>query len=317
MRFPLADWIDGHLDCRHNLGSSGMIGTITHPEPTAREVAHASEAELIARLAEEVGVARERLFLTPGATEANAWVTIFHARRRGARAPVARVRFPEYPPLTDGARWAGFLVRPRAERADLALVSQPRNPEGTLWSRSEFDTWSSGARAVLVDETFRLFAGTPSLARRGRRGVWTTGSFTKFFAGDDVRVGFVVAPPEAAADFARFHGIVTDELPPHSVASASRILDEGPALPAHVRRVFEHHRAILARARPRGAEIRAPVYFDRVPDGDALARRCLRASVLVSPGSFFGDRRGVRITLTRRTFSRDLAAYLRVASGGR
>ncbi len=61
----------------------------------------------------------------------------------------------------------------------------------------------------------------------------------------------------------------------------------------------------------------APVFFDRVrtESGDDLARRCLLASVLVCPGTFFGDPGGVRLCLTRRSFPNDLEAYLRVRNG--
>ena len=38
MPSELADWIDSHHDCRHNLGTSGMLGSIEPPRPTAREV---------------------------------------------------------------------------------------------------------------------------------------------------------------------------------------------------------------------------------------------------------------------------------------
>jgi aspartate/methionine/tyrosine aminotransferase len=291
-----------------------MIGAVTHPRPSPREIREASADELVRLLAADLGVDAGRVFLTPGATEANSWVTLFRSRASRGKVPRVRVRFPEYPSLVDVARWAGFRVATTADRAELAVVSLPRNPEGALWSDSEFADWSEGARSVLIDETFREFSGSPSRARAGRPGVWTTGTFTKFFAADDIRVGYAVAPPEDTDAFARFHGLVTDELPPYSVASAVRLLHNGRTLARQVRRLFETNRAALARALPEGEQIQAPVFFDRVPDGDRLARRCLRASVLVCPGSFFGAPDGVRLTLTRPTFPRDLAAYLRVRS---
>jgi histidinol-phosphate/aromatic aminotransferase/cobyric acid decarboxylase-like protein len=317
VRFPLADWIDDHAGCRYDLGRSGMAGTVTHPRPTLRQIRDASASELIDQLATRLGVDPGRVFLTPGATEANAWVTLFHARARRGKTPRLRVRFPEYPPLVEVAVGAGFRVGRRTERADLAVVSLPRNPEGAVWSGVEFDEWTEGARAVLVDETFREFSGRPSHSSDGRAGVWTTGTFTKFYAADDIRVGYAVAPPEATAQFARFHGLVSDELAPYSVASALRLLRDGSPLARRVRRRFETNRSALGRALHLERPVEAPVYFDRVPDGDRLARLCLRASVLVCPGSFFGTPAGVRITLTRTTFPRDLAAYLRVRERAR
>jgi histidinol-phosphate/aromatic aminotransferase/cobyric acid decarboxylase-like protein len=289
-----------------------MVGSVVHPKPNPREVRAASAERLAEGIAAKLGVDPARVFLTHGATEANAGAILYRARSVSGRAPRLRVRYPEYPPLFEVARWAGYQTVAPPAAADLAVVSLPRNPEGVLWSDAEFSTWSEGARTVLVDETFREFARTPSRARAGRAGLWVTGSFTKFYAADDIRVGFVVPPPEEAASFARFHGLVTDELPPYSVAAAERILSGEAALARRVRRVFESNRIRLTRALPAARGIQAPIYFDRVSDGDRLARRCLAASVLVCPGSFFGVNSGVRLSLTRRTFPRDLAAYLRV-----
>jgi aspartate/methionine/tyrosine aminotransferase len=277
----------------------------------------ASAPELVRRLAEELGVDPRRLFLTAGATEANAWVAWFLGRRTNSGTRRVRVHFPEYPPLVDVAKWAGFTVAPPSKSATLAVVSLPRNPEGVLWSDNEFADRTRGVRSVLVDETFRPFAGSRSHARRGEPGLWTTGSFTKFYAGDDVRVGFAVAPPDDAEAFARFHGLVTDELTPFSLAAALRILDAGDGLARPIRRQFEKNRAVLAQAVALDRPLCAPVYFDRVPDGDRLARRCLRRSILVCPGRFFGTPAGVRISLTRRTFARDLGAYLVVRGSAR
>jgi len=289
-----------------------MRGSIAHPRPTLREIRAASSEHLAESLADGLHVDPRRVFLTPGATEANAWVTLFLARGARGRTPRARVRPPEYPSLIDGATWAGFRVGATRAPAALALVSLPRNPEGLLWSDPEFSEWTVGARSILVDETFREFSNARSRATSGTTGLWVTGSFTKFYAADDVRVGYVVAPPESAGTFARFHGVVTDELPPYSVASALRILEERTSLGKRVRRIFERNRAVMARSLPQARTIRAPVFFDRVPNGDRLARECLRASVLVCPGSFFGVRAGVRISLTRRTFPEDFGEYLRV-----
>ncbi|MCI4364521.1 MAG: aminotransferase class I/II-fold pyridoxal phosphate-dependent enzyme [Thermoplasmata archaeon] len=312
MRFPLADWIDEHLDCRHNLGSSGMRGSIAHPRPNAREVGTASPERLTEALALGIRVDPRRVFLTHGATEANSLVTWFRRRAEGGAAPKFRVQHPEYPPLSDVATWAGFRAGTPNASAALGLVSLPRNPEGVQWSDAEFETWASGAKSLLVDETFREFSGAGSRSTAGRPGLWVTGTFTKFFAADDVRVGYVVAPPEESARFARFHGVVTDELPPYSVAAAVRILEDRVDLARRVRELFERNRRVLSSALPPGRAVRAPVFFDRVADGDRLARRCLRASILVCPGRFFGARGGVRLSLTRRTFPADFAAYLRV-----
>jgi histidinol-phosphate/aromatic aminotransferase/cobyric acid decarboxylase-like protein len=314
VRFPLADWIDEHASCRYNLAKSGMRGTVRHPEPTAAQIRGASEIELRRRLAALVGVASSRLFLTHGASEANGLVVAYLGRRLRGRTKRCRVRLPEYPPLYDTARVQGFRISGSPGASELAIVSQPRNPDGTLWAPEAFADFARGARDVLVDETFREFTSAPSVQRRGLRGVWSTGTFTKAYGADDLRVGYVVAPESAEADFARYHGLFTDEIAEWSVAAALATLDSRERILREVRAVFERNRDAWRDAVPDGPELAAPLAFDDpVPGGgDRFARRCLRSSVLVCPGSLLGRSSGVRVCLTRRSFPKDLAVYVRV-----
>ena len=320
MSFPLAEWIDRHARCRHNLANSGMIGTIPPPIPTSHEIRSADPEELCERLAEDLHVDARRLFLTTGASQANSLAVIFLARsgEGRARSKACRVCFPEYPPLFDVARWAGFRPTSSVGAAELAVISQPRNPEGDLWDRGRFLDWCSGARSVLVDETFREFAGTRSLLDIGRPGPWVSGSFTKFYAADPIRVGFLVVPDEEAPRFATFHGVVANLLSSFSVAGALRALRDRETTRKRVRALMEANRAAVRAAWPDARPPLGPVMFDRPASGeggDALANRALDASVLVCPGSYFGDPTGVRICLTRRSFPQDLEAYLRIRDG--
>jgi len=314
MRFPLADWIDDHDGCRHNLGASGMKGSIRRPAISGAGSGYPRTEELSAAIARSIGVDGSRVFLTHGATEANAWVTFYLARSRDLPNRACRVRFPEYPPLSDVAREAGWTVRDDGRPAALAVVSQPRNPEGDRWTDDATFRWADGARHLLIDETFREFAGTPSFARSDRPRLWTTGSFTKFYAADDLRVGFIVAPEPEAARFGRFLGLVADEIPDRSIAAAFHLLERREEVRAQVDRLLARNRSTIRAALPSASPPVGPVFFDRSfrGGGDRLARRCLDASVLVCPGSFFGDPAGVRIGLTRRSFPVDLAAYLRI-----
>ncbi|MGP8072397.1 MAG: pyridoxal phosphate-dependent aminotransferase [Thermoplasmata archaeon] len=321
MHFPLSDWIDSHEDCRYQLGKSGMFGVVEPPRPSARQIRSRTEDEwtdeLRQKLADHLRVDPARLFLTHGASEANSWVMFFAAREGRSGSRRCRVQLPEYPPLLEVARRAGFRPHPSPGRVPLALVSLPRNPEGIGWTSQDIFEWAEGARTLLVDETFREFSGRPSRAEAGDRGVWTTGSFTKFYGADSIRVGFAIAPPEAAEEFGRFHGVVADGLPPASAAAAVQILQHWGAISRRVRTLFDRNRTALRQALPGVPSLDAPVYFDRDPagDGDRLANRCLRASVLVCPGSLFGAPEGVRIGLTRPSFPTDLEAYLEVRGG--
>lgn len=314
MRFPLWDWIEAHAGCRYDLAQSGMRGSIPPPRWPPRRPGADTADRLREELADHLGVARERLFLARGASEANAWVLGHLARRSHGRTRRLRVRYPEYPPLFEAGRLLGFSLVQDPAPAQVAAVSQPRNPEGDLWERSKLESWTDGSSEQLVDETFREFAGTPSLARRGERHLWTTGSFTKFFGADEVRVGFAVAPPEGVAPFERYVGLVSNELAPASAAMALGLLRGIRRVRRAVTAVVEPNLDALGRLFPSLPRPRAPVAFDRLPreDGLVLAKRCLRASIRVCPGGFFGERRAVRLCLTRRDAPATLRVYRRV-----
>jgi aspartate/methionine/tyrosine aminotransferase len=291
-----------------------MIGSVHLPLPNRREIRAADENELRKLLAEDLGVSLDRLFLTHGATEANAAILQYLARVRPGSNRTCRVQLPEYPDLFEAARWAGFPPTERRSPAYVAVLSQPRNPEGHLWTTRHLLEWAEGVRHVLVDETFREFAKSPSVHSVRPKGVWVTGTFTKFYGGDELRVGFLVAPEEEAAGFDHYHALVFDRLAGYSVAGALKALAAREQLRREVDRVLSVNRAAWQEAFPGQAPPAAPVAFDRAlrETGQSLAERCLAASVLVCPGGLFGDGRGVRLCLTRRSFPHDLGRYLAV-----
>ncbi|MHB1434828.1 MAG: aminotransferase class I/II-fold pyridoxal phosphate-dependent enzyme [Thermoplasmata archaeon] len=312
----LFQWLQRHGRVRHNLSMSGMAGTVRLPKVSSRDVDRATTPILRERIGALLGVDPPRVFLTHGATEGNS-LTLFYLARSGRweRGSAGRVRawMPEYLPLWEAARAAGFRPASARGTARLAVVSNPRNPEGALWGRREMESRTDGVRAVLIDETFREFTEAPSLAALGRRGWWCTGTFTKVYGGDALRVGWVVTPPEEAERFRRWHALLTDSIAPGSLAGAIGCLDERDRLLREVRGRLGRYRSLLVRHRPEAVGLAAPVFFDRMPGVDTLrlALQALQRSILVAPGAYFGDPGGVRICLTRRQFPADFAAYLR------
>ncbi len=256
------------------------------------------------------------VFLTHGATEATTLVLFYLARalrphRRTLRCAVA---CPEYPPIPGTARWAGFqVVGPRAD-ADVAALSQPNNPTGRLWGEAELERAAEGRSAILVDETFREFTRAATWAGRPSSRVWVVGSFTKLYGGDDLRVGYIIPPRDAAESFEPFHGLLLDELPPASVAGARALIRDRDRILPDVRARVRRNAEALEEHLPGLAQDGAPVVFDRPrrTPTEGLGRAALRAGVLVAPGHFFGDPSGVRLGISRPTFPEDLRAYLRV-----
>jgi histidinol-phosphate/aromatic aminotransferase/cobyric acid decarboxylase-like protein len=316
-RFPLSDWIEAHPDVPRSLARSGMRGELRTLPRTLARARPATEEEVAGRVGRILGVPARSVALTHGATEGNALVLLHLAaeiRRARGRAPRVHFHRPEYPPLLDAARFAGFRSVRAAAAADLIVRSDPSNPEGVPADRPRDRPPGRDRVAWLLDETFREFTSRPSAARDGRRGVWVTGTLTKAYGADDVRVGWVVPPPESVEAFGRTQGLLADEVAPTSLGQAAAVLRARSRLLAETRAIFRRNLLALRRALPGVPELAAPVHFDRGEDpgwGDRVAEAALDAGVLVAPGRYFGAPEGVRITLTRRSFPRDLAIYLR------
>ncbi|MCI4340665.1 MAG: aminotransferase class I/II-fold pyridoxal phosphate-dependent enzyme, partial [Thermoplasmata archaeon] len=319
MPFPLGEWIDRHAGVPHNLAQSGLKGTLPALSAALRRPEPADFAALQAELARTLGVASPRLFLTHGATEGNTLALVFLARRlrqTGRGALTYHVPRPEYPPLSAIAEWAGFARHTGRRGPDVAVCSSPNNPTGVPQvPGTDGSSDPDRAQAILIDETFREFTTVRSRAVAGDPKVWTTGTFTKVYGADHIRVGFVVAPPADAPRFAEFHGVTTDEVAAASVSAARAILRDRTNILAESRRRLERNAAVLRSALDGVPRLAAPVYFDRGRqglDGDRLATAAARGGVLVCPGSYFDDPSGVRICLTQPSFPDDLAAYLAV-----
>ncbi len=313
--FALADFIDAHAAARHDLARSGMYGALrTVPRILAAPQPPCSAEELRRQLARRLGVAPDRLFLTHGAHEANLLAVAYLARDR-PRPFRFRVDLPEYPQLWGAAEQLGGRRSPGDRGAVVRLVSNPHNPTGRLVPVEELTDGAGDAEALLVDETFREFTAARSVAATAATGVWASGTFTKAYGGDDVRVGWLVAPSEAADRFRDFYALALDHVPPASLAAAAALLRHRDRVRREVDGIWRQNAAYLRREVGGAPELFAPVWFDPGPpgvSGDQLQAAGLRASVLVCSGRFFGVPRGVRVCLTRRTFPRDLRLYLEV-----
>lgn len=310
----LKRWIDDHADLRHHLARSGMIGSLDTVPPIFAHPRRGDVGELRRRLGERVGVAPKRLFLTHGATEGNAIALHYLARkyrRRRSRAPTYRVDRPEYPQFSEVAEVAGFRRAPARSPADIALASDPNNPTGRGSDRARRRDRFADIRSGVIDETFRELSAHPSAAA-DLPGFFLTGTFTKSYGADAVRVGWVVSPEAEQESFARYHGLLADEIAPHSVDVAESLLDHHDEVLGEARGIFRRNEVALRRSLGVGNLLDAPVWFDRTPDGDALAQTAANSGVLVCPGRYFGVRQGVRLCLTRRSFPVDLEAYVRV-----
>jgi histidinol-phosphate/aromatic aminotransferase/cobyric acid decarboxylase-like protein len=295
-----------------------MRGELRTTPRLLREAPPATEAELARAIARLHSVPVSRVFLCHGATEGNALALLALASRRPPTDPLrVRITRPEYPPLVDAVHLLRLReVGPDAP-ADLTLLSEPNNPTGLAAGARGVRRLAAGTPRVLVDETFREFTEAPPLTRSDLPGLWVSGTFTKVFGADDVRVGYLIVPEADVPLVAEVQGTLFDEVAPASVAMALHLLRHRREVLAEARGRFRRNLVVLRARVPEAPALSAPVWLDRLPrgwSGDELARWAHRAGILVAPGSFFGAPEAVRVTLTRSTFPEALAAYLRVRS---
>jgi histidinol-phosphate/aromatic aminotransferase/cobyric acid decarboxylase-like protein len=316
--FPLKAWIDDHASVPHHLSHSGMGGMLRSYDAAIARPEASDEVALRKEIAAMIGVPPSRLFLTHGATEANALTLSFlaeSARRAGTPRPRCAFQPPEYPPLTDAAQWLGLEPVAATSPHEMAITSSPVNPTGLRRSPEEVLALGAEGCPLVVDETFRQFTERPSLAPGADRRTWVLGSFTKVFGGDDLRIGYVIAPEVEVEAFGRFYSVVLDDIPDASVQLGRALLRDRDQILTEVRDLFGANLRTLQSLVPGVPRLEAPVFFDRGRaglDGDGLARAALEEGILVCPGSLFDDPTGVRLCLTQRSFDDDLAAYLSV-----
>jgi len=129
----------------------------------------------------------------------------------------ARVLGPTYAEHLRAAALAGHSAREAGdigelEDADLAVVVNPNNPDGRLLTRDALislaDALHSHGGLLVVDEAF-MDVASPAASLAGevaRANVVVLRSFGKFFGLAGLRLGFVLAAPEAVSRLAAWLG---------------------------------------------------------------------------------------------------------------
>lgn len=334
------EWIRGRPGAvAHDLGSSGLFAAPSESGVVPERLRDLSHPEggpsLRDRIAERYGVDRDGVLLAAGATTANAAAAVAAADRNGGEdAHTGLVEKPAYEPLVDSPRLFGidvdrFSRRPDSEYAlepqrvagaateDTAFVTvtNRHNPSGRLADRETLAAVAEAAAgeeaALLVDEVYAPYvlegdgpfggvtaAGLPNTA--------ITGSLTKFFGLEGLRLGWIAGDPEIV-DAAR--SVATHFASPAepSLALAERAFEHADDLVADGReRVAANHDLLAAFVDERddldGRVFPGATYAFLDPhgvDGSTVAEAALERDLLVVPGRFFEDDARIRVSLGR------------------
>ena len=287
-------------------------------------------------MAERYGVDREGVLPTAGATTANVVAAIAAAERGGSEdARTGLVEKPTYEPLVDSPRLYGvdidrFRRRSRSEYAlepervaaaatgDTAFVTvtNRHNPSGRMTDRETLSAVADAAAdadaVLLVDEVYAPYVREGGegpfggVTAAGLPATVVTGSLTKFFGLEGLRVGWVVGDPDvvgaARSAATHFAGPSTP-----SLALAEGTLEHADELAAAARdRVAANHDLLADFVADRD-DVDGPVFPDATyafldphgADGTTVAEAALKRDLLVVPGRFFEDDDRIRVSLGR------------------
>lgn len=211
VQFDTGKWISTH-SAKYNLSQSGMGGRtdLENYFKTGKLEDEMSLKEMIASLHNDEPA---NVIVTHGATEA-LFLTFYHLHANGHLNYTVRV--PEYEPLIKDPQALGMIEK----EGDVFVFSNTNNPTGAEVQYPEkFSTY-------IVDETFLQFYKDLSSVRYPEN-TYRINTFTKFYGGDEVRVGWIIAPDKKEAEAINsLKGIFTEQVSRHSVSIALSMLKD-------------------------------------------------------------------------------------------
>ncbi len=300
------------------LGLPCRAGT-PHPEDVLPELERALGARL--------GAPGGRVLVTSGASEANACVLA------GLLEPgeEALVESPGYEPHRAVPPFFGARVRTFARRREhgygrlgeaveaaltpatrLVLFTDLHNPGGVALEPADGAALTALAERrglwLVCDETFRDAGERPVGTTSEFSDRWVaTSTLTKSYGLGSLRVGWVAGSAEALARCAEAQNALSVEPAGPSLALALALAPHLDALRARARAILSTNHAswrrLVADGLPCDAGVPSQgtttfVHFPGHAGGDAFALFAAeRFGLLVVPGRFFGEPRGVRIAL--------------------
>ncbi len=302
--FEIGRWILSHR-AQHDLSQSGMIGEVDLSD-YFRSCGLSEEGELRELIAEISGEEAERVVVTHGATEAMNYA-LAALRRLGISEFVHQI--PEYELVFK----APVLYGMKRGDSGAFIASNPNNPTGTLVDPPD------DFRYCVIDETFMQFVMDLDEVKYGCE-AFRINTMTKFYGGDEIRVGWVIAPDRSIARMMEgMKGILFDPVSKHSMCIASRVLENNGEIKKAVR---EKQRRRLSALLSGMGNLkfymnRAPLpgtvafvdysYYTDLDDLQVAEWAYSRKSVSVVPGRLFGAAGPyIRITYTRAGFEDSL-----------
>ncbi len=306
VRFEIGEWIESHKGM-YDLMQSGLTGRIDLSK-YFDSCGFEEPDELKKLIAEINGTEKELVSLTHGATEAVATV-----------AKVLRLSgidkfdhfIPEYEML-----YKAPMIESMKKGKGALFFSDPNNPTSL---RTEIP---KGYSYYIIDETFLQFVTDLDKVKRDKNS-FRINTFTKFYGGDEVRVGYVISPNIALKEsLEKLQGITYEPVSKHSICVAKKILEDNDRLKEEARGIsaenFETLKTYMGKLRfylnrrPQPATVAFLDYSEYSSQGNVeISEMLYKKGISVVPAKFFGTEGSYfRVAYTRKNFKDSLKALV-------
>jgi aspartate/methionine/tyrosine aminotransferase len=341
--FETGRWIVSHKT-KNDLSNSGLSGRIDLKK-YFENATMMDEDILKEEIANLNNTEKENVVVTHGATEALFMLVAF---LRLSDHYTYHVRFPEYEPIyklpelldldnvgemvekgeinrkyrkyEEGDKKIfvidGNYGKANDGRFDLLLYSNINNPTG--WFLEEINNF----RTNVVDETFlQFYMDLDSVKYKNE--TYRINTYTKFYGGDEVRVGWIIAPDEERAKkINSMKGIFTEQVSRYNISVAYRMIRENESIKEFARYEMQKNQSYLKKNMGKlrfygnkGPELSTVSFVDyslyTKMDSIALGEYLYKKGISIVPGKFFGvEGPYLRVCYTREDFSRVFDQFL-------
>ncbi|MGC8663040.1 MAG: pyridoxal phosphate-dependent aminotransferase [Thermoplasmata archaeon] len=308
IEFETGQWILSHHG-KYNLFQSGMSGRI-NLDKHFRNCGMGDENQLKETISLLNDEPKENIVITHGATEA-LFLTLFHLKEK--RKKYFKTYKPEYEPLIKDPPAIGFMEN----ESEVMIFSNTNNPTGTeAQIKKNFDTY-------IVDDTFLQFIMDLSSARYPEN-TYRINTFTKFYGGDEVRVGYIIAPSKTDAEqINALKGIFTEQVSKYNICVANSILKDNDEIKNFVRNEMAKNLTYLKNnigklrfyndMEPKVGTVTFLDYssYSKM-DSVAMAEYLYKNQISTVPGTLFGVKGPyIRVCYTRENFKESFESLIK------
>ncbi len=298
MEFEIGTWISTHTG-KYNMSSSGMGGVLSIKKYAGLNPEY-GEDDLKQMIANLHDVDKNNIVITHGATE-GFFLVAYYLRHNNHN--YYEVNLPEYELIYKVPE----MLEYKKGKNDVFFGSSPNNPIGNLIGDQK------NFKVRVIDETFMEFY--KNLDRIKYDNSFIINTFTKIYAGDELKLGYIITPErEDAQKIEKYKGLLTESVSIYNISIGVNILKDNDNIVKYVREIINKNHDILIKKRERLKfykniiPLNVPVSFvdysdyTRLP-ADQVSEKLSSIGIIAVPAKLFGvDGPYLRICTTKLNF---------------